>query len=259
MYGTAGDFGAFNCGVVWQMVPSNGGWTESVLYNFTGGTDGCAPFSGVVFDTAGRLYGTTEGGSGLGTIYQLVPSNGGWVENTLIELDATTGTHPYGTLIVDQSGNFYGTAPGEGPNGGGTVFELSPSNGGWAFSLVYAFSSCGPETGVTLGPDGNLYGACGEGGTNAGGWVYEMPRNCNQTCTPNDLHDFNGIDGGEPVGPLVFDASGNLYGTTFEGGIGDCTGGSGGCGVVWEVTPSPRFFPRLRCFPITGVISPYRK
>jgi uncharacterized repeat protein (TIGR03803 family) len=242
MYGTTSAFGAFACGVVWELTPSAGGWTESVLYNFTGGTDGCSPASGVIFDTAGNLYGTTAcifacEGQGLGTIYQLVPSNGGWVENTLLEFNASTGTHPIGTLTADQSGNFYGTASEDGPNGSGTVYELSPSNGGWTFSLVYAFSSCNPLAGVTLGPDGNLYGVCQDGGANAEGWVFKMPPTCNQTCTPTDLHDFNGTEGADPQGPVAFDASGNLYGTTFEGGIGDCSASLGTCGVVWEITP----------------------
>jgi len=241
MYGTTTLNGTSDCGVVWQLAPSGGGWTESVLYNFTGGMDGCNPESGVTFDAAGNLYGVTSCillCNGTGTIYQLVPSSGGWAENTLVVLNGTTGTHPFGTLITDDSGNFYGSATEDGPNGGGTVFELSPSNGGWTFSLVYAFSLCNPIAGVTLGPDGNLYGVCEAGGANAGGWVFQMPRTCNQTCTPTDLHDFNATEGANPEGPVVFDASGNLYGTTFEGGIGDCIGGMHGCGVVWELTPN---------------------
>jgi uncharacterized repeat protein (TIGR03803 family) len=237
MYGTASDEGASNCGVVWELAPSGGGWTESVLYNFTDGIDGCNPYSGVIFDSAGNLYGVTlEAGAGAGALFQLTLSNGSWVEHTLVEFNGTTGIHPYGTLITDESGNLYGTARDNGPHGDGTVFELSPSNGGWTFSLVYAFSSCNPIAGVTLGPDGNLYGVCRVGGADADGWVFEMPPNCNGTCTPTDLHDFNGSDGANPFGQVVFDASGNLYGTTFEGGRGDCTGVSG-CGVVWEITP----------------------
>ena len=240
MYGTTTLNGTADCGVVWKLMPANGGWTESVLYNFTGGTDGCNPESGVIFDAAGNLYGTTTftlQHQGNGAIYQLVPSNGGWVENTLVLLNATTGIHPVGTLIADGSGNFFGTATEEGPNGGGTVFELSPSNGGWAFSLVYAFSLCTPNAGVTLGPDGNLYGVCVAGGANGQGWLFEMPRTCNQTCAANDLHDFNGSEGAGPIGPVVFDDSGNIYGTAFEGGIGHCTGTMDSCGTVWEITP----------------------
>ena len=240
MYGTAGYYGSEGCGVVWKLSPSAGGWTESVQYNFAGGADGCNPEAGVTFDSAGNLYGATTctfgcGGGG-GTIYQLMPANGGWIENTLVTLNPTTGIRPVGTLIRDSSGNFYGTASQDGPNGGGTVFELSPSAGGWTFSLVYGFSSCDPFAGVTLGPDGHLYGVCQVGGAaSARGWIFKMPRNCNQTCTPTDLHDFNGSDGANPMGPVVFDASGSIYGTTFDGGIGGCH--DSGCGTVWKFTP----------------------
>lgn len=241
MYGTASSNGTSDCGVVWRMAPSGGGWTESILYNFAGGSDGCNPESGVIFDAAGNLYGTTTCTStcrGLGTIFQLVPSNGGWTENVLMELNATTGSHPWGTLIMDGSGNLYGTATQDGPNGGGTVFELSPSNGGWNFSLVYAFTLCNPTAGLTLGPNGNLYGACEAGGTHAEGWIFEMPGNCNQSCTPTDLHDFSSTEGSNPLAPVSFDGSGNIYGTTFEGGSGDCIGGMSGCGSAWEITPN---------------------
>ena len=240
MYGTTSADGTLGFGNVWELTPSAGGWTETILYNFTGGADGRSPYSGVTLDAAGNLYGVTpEGGSGTGTLYQLVPSNGGWTENTLVQFNGTKGIHPYGTLIKDAIGNFYGTARDNGPNGGGTVFELSPANGGgWNFSLVYAFSSCSPQAGVTLGPDGDLYGACQLGGTNQFGWIFRMPLTCNQSCTPNDLHDFNYTEGASPMGPVSFDASGNMYGTTIGGGLGGCMGtGPGGCGLVWEITP----------------------
>lgn len=235
IYGTTSSNGADSCGVVWELSPSSGGWTESVLYQFTDGEDGCNPVSGVIFDSAGNLYGVVpSGGVGAGVLFQLMPSNGGWVEHSLVEFNGTTGIRPYGTLIKDQSGNFYGTARDNGPNGGGTVFELSPSNGGWNFSLVYAFTSCSPMAGVTLGADGNLYGVCAGSLPNNDGWVFEMPRNCNQACTPNDLHDFDFFHGALPWGAVAFDADGNIYGTTRAGGTGNCTDG---CGVVWEITP----------------------
>ncbi len=238
MYGTAEEEGGFDCGVVWKMAPSGSGWTESVIYNFSGGADGCNPSAGVTFDAAGNLYGTTFRGGidGGGAVYQLTPSNGGWAEHTLVGFTDSTGYYSSAGLIADQSGNLYGTTELGGPNGWGTVFELSPSNGGWNFSLVYGFSKCGSYPGVTLGPDGNLYGVCVTGGANDDGWVFEMPPNCNQTCTANDLHDFAGADGQYPQGQVVFDASGNLYSTTLQGGQG-CSG-SGGCGVVWEITPN---------------------
>ncbi len=238
IYGTTSSNSAGGCGVVWELSPSGGGWTETVIYQLTGGADGCHPAAGLAFDSAGSLYGVApDDGFGAGALFQLVPSNGGWVEHSLVEFNGTTGIHPYGSLIKDAAGNFYGTARDNGPNGGGTVYELSPSDGGWSFSLVYAFSVCEPQAGVTLGPDGNLYGVCLQGGANRDGSVFQVPPNCNQTCTPNNLHDFNFNQGSYPEGSVAFDANGNLYGTANYGGNvgGPC--GSVGCGVVWELTP----------------------
>jgi len=235
IYGTTELFGASHCGVVWELARSGDTWTESVLYNFAGKPDGCNPFSGVIFDATGNLYGNTAfGGNGTGTIYQLVPSSGNWMEHILDNLNGTTGVTPTGSLTMDQSGNLYGTGLNNGPNGGGTVFELSASRG-WALSLVYAFASCQPAAGVTVGPNGSLYGACQVGGAFGYGWVFEMPPNCNQTCQPTDLHDFDGSDGAYAAGPVVFDASGNLYGTTYGGGNMEEGCDVEGCGVVWEI------------------------
>ena len=240
MYGTTIAGGASNCGVVWELSPSAGGWTYSILYNFANHGGGCAPTSGVILDPAGNLYGVTlDGGTGAGTLFQLVPYNGGWIENTVLVFSASTGDNSFGRLFMDAHRNLYGTASLDGPHNGGTVFEASPFNGGWRFTLIYSFSVCEPEAGVTLGPDGNLYGVCqlGPNSGNQHGWVFKMPTDCNQTCTPADLHDFNFTDGADPRGPVAFDANGNLYGTAFAGGIGDCTRFPDQCGVVWEITP----------------------
>lgn len=234
VYGTTSIGGPADCGTAWKLAPSGGGWTESILYGFNAGAnDGCEPESGVILDTAGNLFGNTWGGGGLvgiGTVYQLVPQSGSWLENILISFQSGGPGRPYGTLIMDASGNLYGTAITGG------VYELSPANGGWTFSLVYDFSSCLIQAGVTLGPDGDLYGACEQGGAgNTYGWVFKMPPNCNQTCTPTNLHNFNFTDGANPFGPVVFDASGNLYGTTAHGGYTGSPCGTGGCGTAWEI------------------------
>jgi len=229
LYGTTTGGGAFGQGIVFRLTPSNGGWTESVLYSFSGGRYGSEPMSGVILDEAGNLYGTTPyggGGCGIGcgTVYQLTPGGSGWNYSTLFWFGGSYGEHPYGSLIFDQSGNLYGTTSSGGSGGGGTVFELS---GGW-FYLLYALpgrGNPGPVASPTMDAAGNLYattysdGAYGLGAVfkltpSDGGWIY------------TSLHDFtNGNDGMHPSGDLAMDVSGNLYGTTYEGG------------GVWEITP----------------------
>lgn len=228
VYGTASNGGAFGCGTVWKLARSGAGWTDSVLYSFRNGNDGCDPQSGVIFDAAGNLYGTTwdAGSGGVGTVFELSPQNGGWVKTILYNFPNGDG-RPFGTPIMDPSGNLYGTTFG-------SVYELSPVNGGWNFSIVYAFNFCELNAGVTLGPDGDLYGVCKGQGVQSGS-VFELPPNCNGTCRPNYLHSFSFTDGSLPTGPVVFDANGNLYGTTFYGGYTGAPCGAYGCGVIWEI------------------------
>ena len=239
IYGTTENGGMYGRGATFELIPSGGGYTESILHSFGSGTDGQSPYSGVVLDTAGNVYGTTAYGGtvecgvlGCGTVYQLMSSNGGWVENVLVNFDATNGEEPFGSLIIDDSGNLYGTTAYGGQSGYGVVFKLTASGGGFTYSVLYAISSaCASESAVAMDAAGNFFGVCAFGGANRDGWVFELT-NCSQTCTLVDLHDFSGSDGQGPWGTPVLDAHGNLYGTTVVGGMG-CV--SPGCGVVWEI------------------------
>jgi uncharacterized repeat protein (TIGR03803 family) len=239
IYGTTGGGGLYNSGATFELTPTSGGYTESLLHSFGNGTDGRDPLAGVVLDAAGNVYGTTLlGGTGslqtchgtCGTVYQLVPSNGGWVENVLVNFEVTNGQHPYGNLIIDGSGNLYGTTASGGQNGGGVVYKLASSGGGFTFSLLYSFNSCGSRGGLTMDAAGNLFGVCYDGGAHQDGWIFELT-NCSQSCNLVDLHDFSGSDGMNPYGSPALDPSGNLYGTADAGG----TGCPQGCGVVWEI------------------------
>ncbi len=248
IYGTTYEGGTNNEGTVFELTPSGGGYTESILHNFGSGNDGEEPYTGVVLDTAGNVYGTTpyggtgtECGSNCGTVYQLMPSNGEWVENVLVNFDVTNGYFPYGGLIIDDSSNLYGTTVGGGgQNGGGVVYKLAPSAGGFTYSALYTFSSrspCGSDGSVAMDAAGDLFGVCYEGGAQAEGWIFELT-NCSQGCNVVDLHDFSGSDGAYPYGGPVLDANGNLYGTAFGGGIvnpSSCVGVDDACGVVWEI------------------------
>ena len=134
IYGTTVYAGNSNAGVVYELTPSGGGWTKTVLHEFSyGGGDGVDPWNGVIFDNAGNLYGTTSYGGlgnicylGCGTVYELTPSESGWTENILYRFEnGNDGSHPYAGLIFDPSGNLYGATSNGGSGGGGTVFELT--------------------------------------------------------------------------------------------------------------------------------------
>jgi uncharacterized repeat protein (TIGR03803 family) len=234
IYGTTYGGGSSSLGVVFELTQSGGEWMVSILHSFGSGNDGFGPVGGVVFDTAGNLYGTTteQTGSG-GTVFELTPSNGAWTENILFDdfFVGASGYYPEGTLMIDQFGNLYGTAAYGGDYGGGTAFELTPSNGDWNFSVLFSFNGrWGPIAGLTMDAAGNLYGVTNGDGAYGNGMVFKLT-NSNGAWTLNDLHDFTGgSDGANSTGAVVLDASGNLYGTTIQGGAYNQ-------GIVWEITP----------------------
>ncbi|MGA2906032.1 MAG: choice-of-anchor tandem repeat GloVer-containing protein [Candidatus Korobacteraceae bacterium] len=215
----------YGCGTVFELSPSNGGWRESVLYRFQGTNDGANPYAGVTFDTAGNIYGTTQAGgtSGVGTVYELTPSASGWTETILHNFsDGRDGGEPYGGLIFDQSGNLYGTTSTGGSEGGGTVFELTPSNGGWNFNVLYSFNAyMGSLAKLAMDTSGRLYGTILIGSPE----VFQLTLSNGQWTQTG----FNGSAGVYPFGNVIFDAAGNLYSTASEGG-------TEGKGVVFEIT-----------------------
>jgi uncharacterized repeat protein (TIGR03803 family) len=243
------DQGLSGCGTVYELSPSSGGkWTEKVLYNFLDNSaDGTEPSAGLVFDASGNLYGTTfQGGSyGYGTVFELKPSaGGGWAETVLhnFNQDGTDGFEPVASLILDGSGNLYGTTEYGGPFvlAGGTVFELTPSTGGsWTETIVHNFNSnidgYFPRASLIFDATGNLYGTTsfgGPGGVDAEGSAFELSPGAGGTWTETLLHFFNenGVDGATPVADLIFDTAGNLYGTTQYGGVNSY-------GTVFKLTP----------------------
>jgi uncharacterized repeat protein (TIGR03803 family) len=236
LYGTTLYGGAYGYGAVFELVTSQGGWTESVLYSFTGGNDGWLLSGGLVFDKAGNLYGTALLGGDYngGTVYQLTPSGSGWTENTLYSFQGgNDGDHPYPGLIFDQSGNLYGATADGGQGGSGAVFELTPSGGAWKYTLIYSLIggfNCGPSGNLMMDGAGNLYGATNCDGAYGLGSVFKLtPAGGNWTYT--SLHDFTGGSDGKNAGSvLMLDKTGNLWGTAYAGG-------SHGLGVVWEITP----------------------
>lgn len=239
IYGTASCTSASCRGSVYELMPAGGGWTETILYAFSVGSDGYYPIGGVIFDNAGNLYGATNaGGIFWGTVFQLTPSGSGWTETVLHNFQsASDGGFPAAGLISDASGNLYGTTGAYGPQGGGTVFELS-SQDDWTFNLLYGFrcsgDACyslpGPQASLFMDSSGNLFGTTTQDGAYGYGNVFKLiPQAVGWTYT--SLHDFTGgSDGSVPYSSVLEDAHGNLFGTAAEGG-------SYGKGVVWEITP----------------------
>lgn len=240
IYGAATYGGPANDGVVYELAPSGAGWTESVLYSFTGGSDG-EHLRGMIFDDQGNIYGVAAYGGnndceyGCGLVYKLTPSASGWTETILhIFQQGIDGGWP-GPLIRDKAGNLYGLTEAYGPdNSGGTVWELSPSSGGWTFSVLQAFpTSTVYDYGhypLTMDAKGNLYGISSYGGANNYGFLFELtPSSGGWSYT--DLYDFGAdYDACVPQGAPILDPAGNIYGVT-EG----C--GKYSYGTVWEFTP----------------------
>jgi uncharacterized repeat protein (TIGR03803 family) len=208
--------------------------TEKVLHRFTGGSDGSGPSSGLITDAAGNLYGTTPSGGGeacqggCGTVFKLSPaSGGGWTENVIYSFTgASDGAFPNAGLTFDTAGNLYGTTIYAGALDDGTIFELMKpvtQGGAWALNVLHSFN--GPVDGkypwgsLVFDSSGNLYGPALFGGQFGGGTVFQLATH-GGTWTLNVLHNFKGTnDGIDPVGTLLIDAKGALYGTTNDGGV----------------------------------------
>jgi uncharacterized repeat protein (TIGR03803 family) len=243
LYGTTISGGSNNSGMVFKLTPSAGGsWTENILHEFKhDGSDGMNPGANLTFDAFGNLYGTTTlGGTyNKGVVFELTPGAGGsWNEITLYSFGADKdGTVPYSEVIFDGAGNLYGTTSEGGDHAnGGTVFELTPQTGGvWTEAILHDFGQSDadgnyPTAGLIFDASGNLYGDTNYGGTYEDGTVFELTPGAAGSWTETILHRYgNGADGRYPDAPLIFGASGNLYGTTSEGGT-DSTG------TVFEIT-----------------------
>jgi uncharacterized repeat protein (TIGR03803 family) len=260
LYGTTQSGGADGFGTVFRLKPNpDGSWSESVLHSFTE-TDGASPLSGVISDDAGDLYGTTSGGgdpscpAGCGVVFKLTRNAGGtWAESVLHAFTGVDGNDPEGGVIMDAAGNLYGTASQGGANpcseyytaGCGVVFQLKPHDGSWSETILHSFTGADglrPHAGLIVDAAGNLYGTTdsgGPGGVQAGaGVVFKLMPSADGTWTESVLHAFTyGADGANPWAGLAFDAAGNLYGTTLDGG--GSTACYPGCGTVFRLTLNP--------------------
>ncbi len=238
LYGTTLLGGVHNAGSVFKLAPDDHhGWTETVLHTFNPmDGDGEAPADTLIFDAAGNLYGTTQlgGAFGRGTVFELAPDgHGGWNETVLHSFDITDGEAPWPAVIFDAAGNVYGTTQQGGAFRRGTVFELAPDgHGGWNETVLHSFYRTNgeyPEAGLISDSAGNLYGTTPYGGGHGGGTVFELAPDGHGGWKQTVLHSFNRTDGAYPAG-LIFDAAGNLYGTTSGGAAHNA-------GTVFELAP----------------------
>jgi uncharacterized repeat protein (TIGR03803 family) len=262
---SSGSNGLTGCGLIFKLSPSSGGWEESVLAVFDSSRAGELPYSGVVADSAGNLYGTTELGgitgclSGCGTVFRLSPTLAGAWEETILHTftGGADGGGSESPLIFDAAGNLYGTA--------GVVFELSPTaNGGWKETVLYTFSAGadgdGSFTGLTFDAAGNLYGTTPGGGDLSGcdgygcGVVFKLSPRPTGGWKETVLYQFSGKgDGSLPDSAVAIDAAGNLYGTTYEGGLeGQFSCYNHGCGVVYKLSPRPGGWKETLLHQFTG-------
>jgi len=280
LYGTTSDGGDYTnlihcellgCGTVYKLTPPRPGekkWQETVLIRFEEGADGGTPIGGLVIDSSGALYGTTSAGgpanpncpNGCGVIFKLTPPAPGqnqWTETILHSFTYLDGATPYGTLVPDSAGGFYGSTTEGGPVAnrssglGGVVFHLTPPSQGetkWTETVLQAFSgnaTDGAHPGTLyLDANGNLFGAAEAGGlvnfndcnlaaASTCGLIFELspPTGGNGSWAETVLHRFTGgADGANPFAPVIETAGGALVG-------GTSLGGSTANGVLFSLTP----------------------
>jgi uncharacterized repeat protein (TIGR03803 family) len=245
LYGTSVQGGAFGGGTVFQLTPSGSGWTHTVLYSFTGGADGGEPYKGVTLDAQGNLYGTavTGGGGscegGCGVVYKLTHSGGVWTQSVIHAFTGgNDGSGPGSPVAFDKDGNLYGTTPTGGARGFGVVYEMKPgANGAWNLTVIHTFTGGidglgGSASRLLLDTGGNVYGVNTVGGANGFGNVYELTPQSGGKWQLTTLYSFQDQpDGASPYGGVIFDKSGNLYGTTYYAGANDV-------GTVYKLTHS---------------------
>ena len=236
IYGTTPGGGQVSAGTVFELTPSQNGWTESLAYNAGDLPDPWGPNSGVIFDSKGNLFGTSVNGgtNNTGTVFELKYAVGvGWTETTLYNfLNEDDGSAPFGGLVMDASGNLFGTTV-VGYHGvrDWTIFELSPAGDTWTYKLLYTGTgNIGPVASLAMDAAGNLYGTTAAGGSHNAGNVFKLSNTANGWIYTS-LYDFTGGDDGhEPLCNVSIGADGTLYGTAGYGGLYNQ-------GTVWMIKP----------------------
>ena len=245
------DSTGLNCGTVFKL-DSTG--HETVLYNFCSESncaDGANPYAGLIQDTAGNLYGTTGygGANKYGTVFKIDNTGHETVLYSFCSAaNCTDGSIPLAGLFRDTAGNLYGTTGGGGANNGGTVFKLDSTG---HETVLYNFCSASgctdgnePYAGLIQDAAGNFYGTTAHGGNSGSnclygtfgcGTVFKLDSTGHETVLYAFCSASGCTDGGFPLGGLIQDAAGNLYGTTNFGGNSNSICGTSGCGTIFKV------------------------
>ena len=256
-YGTTGLGGSSGTGTVFELSPNvGGGWNLAVLYSFPELADGAYPSAGVIVDGAGNLYGTTAvgGAYGQGVVFELSRVGANWTETVLHSFYSGADGEGSGALIMDPAGNLYGTLYHGGGGTNGAVFELSPSGSGWTEQVIYNVSS-GSAAGLTMDAAGNIFGV-GNSRAIGNSTVFELSPNGSGGFNPSVIYTFPGLP--KPVGALVLDQAGNLYGAA--------DGDAKRCGKVYRLSlgTSGKWAARILytfikggtdgCYPSSGIV-----
>jgi uncharacterized repeat protein (TIGR03803 family) len=257
LYGTTTGGGTNNGGTIYRLNAANN-YAATALASFPASS---YAYAGLAIDPAGVLYGTTNRGGtdAAGTFYRADPANN-YAINTLGSFTySTDGGFPYYAMYRDGAGNLYGTTsrggPVSGPTGRGTIYKLDAAND-YQLSVINDLAtsaSAFPQSGVIADAAGNFYGVCG-GGINTAGSVYKLDKANNYALT--NLHAFDGAtDGRQPIGNLVADGAGNLFGVTTD------IGTAAGHGTAFKLDASNNYalttiatFPSFPGTPSEGMI-----
>jgi uncharacterized repeat protein (TIGR03803 family) len=256
--GTGTNCGVGACGTVFKLTPlGSGHWSESTLYSFQGNSDGIYPNGWLVFDSAGNLYGATEGGGGVGNCsqscgiaFELSPTTGGWQESVLWRFTGgQDGRYPSSGLMLGSSGHLLGETYQGADNNNGLVFQLTPSAGGtWTENSAVNFrnGTDGDSPQYLMERNGTFYGTTLRGGQHGLGTAFELTPAGGGEWKENVIYSFN-IEQSfdlEGISGLVADATGNLYGETFSGGKGS--------GLVFELSPGPNGWTNKNIYEFSG-------
>jgi len=224
LYGTTFSGGSTGNGSVFELSPSNGSWTEQVIYSMS------STYSGLAMDVNGNIFGTSYR-----TLFELIPNGkGGWNPKAIFTFTNTAkyGSNPNGTVVLDSAGNIYGTTYSGGANGKGTVYKLTKGTSGrWTPHVLYAFGNYGanPLAGVVFDSAGNIYGTTTQGGRFGAGGIFELIALSGGGYKYRVVFGFDGEDGNGSYASMITDGV-HLYGTTYIGGVN-------GDGSVFAVNP----------------------